>query len=213
MLEHRSFLNLPGWPLRNTLMGLLGSALLLSGCNGRARIEATIGGLDLGEAKFAFFGKAEGLGFDLDGNDVNDATATLVVAITDKRSFCRDMENLSIVDNIATLGDAQLLLVNASLLTLDSDKSPLEGGVVIQQSDNIDVELSYQAFADSAVAVTAANTLDDVALTVKRLNFERLVGSLTATLVDGGADVIVAGNFVANHCPGLDSAALTGGLQ
>ena len=212
MLENRSFLSLQRWLSKNILAQLLGGALLLSGCNGHSKVEATIAGVSLGEAKFAFFGRAEGLGVDLDGNDINDATATLVVAITDKRSFCRDMDNLSITDNIEELGEAQLLLVNANLFAADTDDSPLQGGVVIQQGDTIDVNLGYQSFVDSAVAASAANTLDDVVLTVKRINFERLAGSLTATLVDGGVDVIVDGDFVANHCPGLDNAALTGGL-
>jgi hypothetical protein len=212
MVRNRSFLRLRGRLSRGASLGLLGGALLLSGCNGRSGLEATLGGFDLGEAKFAFFGTAEGLGIDLDGNDINDATASLVVVITSKRSFCRDMENLSIVEDLDTLAEAQLLVLNANLQTLDSDDSPLSGGVVVAQGDNIDVELSYQSIVDSAVAATVANTLDDASLTVKRLNFERLVGSLTATLDDGGVDVVINGNFVANHCPGLDSAALTGGL-
>jgi hypothetical protein len=212
MLKGRSFLSPQQWLSKHTLQQLFVGALLLSGCNGRSKLEATIGGVSLGEAKFAFFGRADGFGFDIDGNDINDATTTLVVAITDKRSFCRDMENLSIADNIAELGEAQLLVVNANLFTADSDDSPLTRGVVIQQSDTIDIALGYQAFVDAAVVASAANPLDDAVLTVKRINFERLVGSLTATLVDGGVDVIIDGDFVANRCPGLDSAALTGGL-
>ena len=201
--------NQRGWPLKNLLL-TLGGALLLSGCNGHSKLEATIGEFNLGDAKFAFFGKAEGLGIDINNNDINDATATLVVVLTDRRSFCRDMDNLSIVEDIDTLKDAQLLIVNAGLEALDSDESPLKNGVVLQQGDAIDIDINHRGIIAGQPTATA-NPSGDVALTIKRLNFERLAGSIIATL-NNGADIAINGDFVANHCPGLDNVALTGGL-
>jgi hypothetical protein len=191
--------------------GLIGGALLM-GCNGRSQIEATIGAFNLGDAKFVFYGKAEGGGLDFTNNDINDTIANVTIIFTDKRSLCRDMENLSIIDDLSKLGTAQLMVFNAELRGIDTDESPLTGDVVIADGDNIDVNIDYVSFVDEQNQAQAANPTGDVSVTVKRLNPEWLAGTLTATLNDGAADIVLNGDFSANRCFAIDNLALTGGL-
>lgn len=209
------------------LPSLVGVALLaaLPGCNGKSKLTGTVGAFNLAEAKFAFFGRADGFGVDFDGDEVNDATASLVVVVTDKRSLCKDMENISIVnggqigEGLASLENAQLLVMNAGLFVASSDESPLKNNTTIAEDGTNSLEVGFRAFVtddQQQVQQTNADEIDptDMVLTVNGINPLQLRGELTGTLTpDGVEQIAIGGNFTAAHCGALDLIALTGGLN
>jgi hypothetical protein len=183
---------------------------LSAGC--RAEIDSVdIGGVDPASAIFAFYGTSEGNGADFSGDETNDASARLLVVLSDRRSICDDLSNVLIIDNLARIDDAVMIIINGEIFQNDSEGPLIVSDLTLDDTDadgtNKDINFRIRAFENEQSILNDTDNGDGT-LTISRAGL-RLQGEFSATLVGGQ---VLSGSFKARHCAVFDALALQGGL-
>lgn len=186
------------------------AALLCASC--RADIGSVdIDGVNPADARFAFYGISEGTGADINGDETIDASARVLIVLSDRRSACDDLANVLILDQLARIDDGLLVIINAEIFQNDSEGPLITRDLVLNDEDvdgiNKDIDLRVLAFENEDTLLNDGDS-GDAELLIKG-GLLRLNGEFSATL-NGGQEI--SGSFNARHCPIFDALALQGGL-
>lgn len=199
------------------------AALLLAlGCNGQADlISGSIEGFDTIGVEFAFFGSAEGFGFDLNGNGSSDAAGVVKVILTDREDLCDQLQNPEIIGNFGRLGDATLVILTG-VLTEDGSEGPVVSGNDLS-FENINngagdqLRVDYLAIREGGTQASASNESDDERngrLNVNNASGFASNGAFAATMFFFDDDAQeersteINGFFRAQRCFALDALAV-----